>query len=60
MLLSRALRPAGLADVDAFHADVAGYAELGVAEIELMRDRHPVPFVQQVAEKIAPRITEIG
>jgi F420-dependent oxidoreductase-like protein len=53
------VRPA-LADVDAFLADVAGYAELGVAEIEVMPDRHPVQFAQQVAEKIAPRVAEIG
>jgi F420-dependent oxidoreductase-like protein len=53
------VRPA-LADVDAFLADVAGYAELGVAEIEVMPDRHPVEFAQQVAEKIAPRVAEIG
>ena len=53
------VRP-GLADVDAFLGDVAGYAELGVAEIELMPDRHPVEFAQQVAEKIAPRVAEIG
>jgi F420-dependent oxidoreductase-like protein len=53
------LRPA-LADVDAFLTEVAGYAELGVAEIEVMPDRHPVEFVQQVAEKIAPRVAEIG
>ena len=53
------VRPA-LADVDAFLADVAGYAELGVTEIELMPDRHPVEFAQQVAEKIAPRVAEIG
>ena len=53
------VRP-GLADVEAFLADVAGYAELGVAEIELMPDRHPVEFAQQVAEKIAPRVAEIG
>ena len=39
---------------------MAGYAELGVAEIELMPDRHPVEFAQQVAEKIAPRVAEIG
>ena len=53
------VRP-GLADVDAFLADVAGYAELGVAEIEVMPDRHPVEFAEQVAEKIAPRVAEIG
>ena len=53
------VRP-GLADVDAFLGDVAGYAELGVAEIELMPDRHPVEFARQVAEKIAPRVAEIG
>jgi hypothetical protein len=53
------VRP-GLADVDAFLADVAGYAELGVAEIEVMPDRHAVEFAQQIAEKVAPRVAEIG
>jgi len=53
------MRPA-LADVDAFLADVAGYAGLGVAEIEVMPDRHPVEFAQQIAEKIAPRVAEIS
>jgi F420-dependent oxidoreductase-like protein len=53
------VRPA-LADVDAFLADVREYAALGVDEVELMPDRHPVEFAEQVAERIAPRVAELG
>jgi F420-dependent oxidoreductase-like protein len=41
------MRPA-LVDVDAFVADVAGYAALGVVEVQTMPDRHPVEFAQQL------------
>jgi F420-dependent oxidoreductase-like protein len=53
------LRPA-LADVDAFLADVAGYAALGVTEVATMPDRHPVRFAEQLSEQVMPRLTEIG
>jgi F420-dependent oxidoreductase-like protein len=49
-----------LADVDAFLADVASYAALGVTEVQVMPDRHPVEFAEQVADKIAPRVATIG
>jgi alkanesulfonate monooxygenase SsuD/methylene tetrahydromethanopterin reductase-like flavin-dependent oxidoreductase (luciferase family) len=52
-------RPA-LADVDAFVAEVAEYAELGVTEIQVMPDRHPVEFTEQVAKLVLPRIADIG
>jgi alkanesulfonate monooxygenase SsuD/methylene tetrahydromethanopterin reductase-like flavin-dependent oxidoreductase (luciferase family) len=45
-----------LADVDAFLVDAAGYAKLGIAEIEIMPDRHPVEFAEQVAEHVTPRL----
>jgi F420-dependent oxidoreductase-like protein len=48
-----------LSDVDSFLADAAGYAELGVTEIEVMPDRHPVDYVEQLAG-IAPRVADIG
>ncbi|WP_117209497.1 LLM class F420-dependent oxidoreductase [Allorhizocola rhizosphaerae] len=49
-----------LADIDAFLADAAAYAKLGVAEIQLMPDRHPVEFAEQVAQRIVPRLAEIS
>ncbi len=49
-----------LADVDAFLADVAGYAALGVTEIATMPDRHPVQFAEQLSEQVMPRLTEIS
>ena len=52
-------RPA-LADVDAFVADVAQYAALGATEVEVMPDRHPVEFAEQLAEQVVPRLSAIG
>lgn len=49
-----------LADVDSFLAEMAGYAALGVAEVEVMPDRHPVQFAEQLAERVMPRLIEIG
>jgi F420-dependent oxidoreductase-like protein len=54
-----AVRPP-LADVDAFIAAAAEYAALGVTELGLMPDRHPVEFVDQVAEKVLPRLADLG
>jgi F420-dependent oxidoreductase-like protein len=50
-----ALRPA-LADVDGFLAAAAEYAALGVTELEVMPDRHPVEFATQIAERVLPRL----
>jgi F420-dependent oxidoreductase-like protein len=50
-----AMMPA-LADVDGFVAAAAEYAALGVTEIEVMPDRHPVEFAEQIAEKVLPRL----
>src|SRR5215475_12058263 len=49
------VRPA-LADVDAFVADVEKYARLGVTEVMVMPDRHPVEFASQLAERVVPRV----
>jgi F420-dependent oxidoreductase-like protein len=54
-----ATRPA-LPDVDAFLAAAAEYAALGVTEIAVMPDRHPVEFAHQIAERLVPRLAEIG
>jgi F420-dependent oxidoreductase-like protein len=53
------MRPA-LVDVEAFLADVREYAALGVVEVQTMPDRHPVEFVQELAERVLPRLAEIG
>lgn len=53
------LRPA-LADVDAVVADVAAYAKLGVTEVLMMPDRHPVEWVQQIGDQVLPRLSTIG
>ncbi len=52
-------RPA-LADVDAFVADVAEYAALGATEVQIMPDRHPVEFAEQVAEQVVPKLSALG
>ena len=54
-----AMRPA-LPDVDGFLAVAEAYAALGVTELEVMPDRHPVEFATEIAEKVAPRIAAIG
>ena len=50
-----AVRPA-LADVDGFLAAAAEYAALGVTELEVMADRHPVEFATEIAERELPRL----
>ena len=49
-----------LADVDGFLAAAAECAALGVTEIAVMPDRHPVEFTEQLAERVVPRLAEIG
>ena len=53
-----AVRPA-LADVDGFLTAAREYAALGVTEIEVMPDRHPVEFAEQISERVLPEITEL-
>ncbi len=53
-----AMQPA-LADVDAFVANAEAYAKLGVSELEVMPDRHPVEFATGIAEQVAPRVLSI-
>jgi F420-dependent oxidoreductase-like protein len=50
-----AVRPA-LADVDGFLAAAGEYAALGVTELEVMPDRHPVQFATRIAEEVLPRL----
>jgi F420-dependent oxidoreductase-like protein len=49
-----------LGDVDRFLSDVAAYAALGVTEVQLMPDRHPVEYTEQVAEQVIPRLAEVA
>ncbi|NJP35912.1 LLM class F420-dependent oxidoreductase [Micromonospora thermarum] len=50
-----------LADVDAFVAEVAEYAALGVTEVQTMPDRHPVEFAQRLAEQqVVARLADVG
>ena len=49
-----------LADEDAFLADLEGLAALGVTEVQVMPDRHPVEFVEQLAMHILPAAATIG
>ena len=53
------VRPA-LADIDATLADVEQFAALGVTEVQVMPDRHPVEFATEIAEKLLPRLGAIG
>jgi len=56
-----AVRPA-LADVDAFVAAAGEYAALGVTEMEVMPipGMSPVQFTEQFAERVLPRLAEVG
>jgi F420-dependent oxidoreductase-like protein len=49
-----------LADVDGFLAALGEYAALGVTEVEVMPDRHPVEFAEQIAERVLPRLDQVG
>jgi F420-dependent oxidoreductase-like protein len=53
-----AVRPA-LADVDGFLAAAREYAALGVTEMEVMPDRHPVEFAEQIAERVLPGLRDM-
>lgn len=53
------MRPV-LDDVAGFVAEVAEYADLGVSEVYVMPDRHPVEFATELVEKVLPRVAEIG
>lgn len=49
-----------LEDVDGALADVAQYADLGVTEVQVMPDRHPVEFATRIAEQLVPRLPSTG
>jgi len=33
---------------------------LGVTEVQTMPDRHPVEFAEQIAERVLPRLAQVG
>jgi hypothetical protein len=41
-------------------AEVAEYAALGATEVQIMPDRHPVEFAEQVAERVLTRLSALG
>jgi alkanesulfonate monooxygenase SsuD/methylene tetrahydromethanopterin reductase-like flavin-dependent oxidoreductase (luciferase family) len=49
-----------LGDVERALANVERYAALGVSEVQVMPDRHPVEFITEIAERFAPRLGSIG
>jgi F420-dependent oxidoreductase-like protein len=48
-----------LMDVDGFVAAAEAYAALGVTEIQVMPDRHPVEFAEQIAQQVLPRVADV-
>jgi F420-dependent oxidoreductase-like protein len=48
-----------LADPAAFLADLEALADLGVSEVQVMPDRHPVEFVDHLAARILPAAATI-
>ncbi|WP_406064308.1 LLM class F420-dependent oxidoreductase [Micromonospora sp. NBC_00860] len=51
---------APLDDTDAFLAEVSGYATLGVSEVQVTPDRHPVEFAQRLGDEVLPRLADVG
>jgi F420-dependent oxidoreductase-like protein len=49
-----------LDQTDKWLADAQSYADLGVTELQVMPDRNPVEYTEGVAEKILPRLAQIG
>ncbi|GII36399.1 LLM class F420-dependent oxidoreductase [Planotetraspora phitsanulokensis] len=49
-----------LEETGVFLAEAEEYARLGISEIQVLPDRHPVDFTEHVAERVAPRVAAIG
>ena len=41
-------------------AEAEAYARLGVAEIQVLPDRHPVEFTERLVSHVAPRVALLG
>ncbi|MDQ3824736.1 MAG: LLM class F420-dependent oxidoreductase [Actinomycetota bacterium] len=52
--------PPVLDETDAFLADVEQYAALGVSEVQVMPDRHPIEFAEELNQRVMPRLAGIG
>ena len=48
-----------LENTAAFLADIEQYAALGVTEVQVVPDRHPVEFVEQIVERVIPTLAAI-
>jgi F420-dependent oxidoreductase-like protein len=49
-----------LDDTDTFLAAAEQYAQLGIHELDLLPDRDPVEFTGMLAERVLPKLGEIG
>ncbi|MFG1866908.1 LLM class F420-dependent oxidoreductase [Micromonospora arborensis] len=49
-----------LNDTDGFLAEVSDYAALGVTEVQVTPDRHPVEFATRLGDEVLPRLAAIG
>ena len=49
-----------LEDLDGFLAEVADYAALGVTEVQVTPDRHPVEFAERLGDEVLPELADIG
>lgn len=45
---------------DTFLADAETYAGMGISELEVMPDRHPVRFAESLASTVLPRLGAVG
>jgi F420-dependent oxidoreductase-like protein len=52
--------PPVLDNTDRFLADAQEYAKIGISELEVMPDRHPVEFATELVGEVAPRLNNIG
>ena len=49
-----------LDDRDGFLAQCQAWADLGVTEVQVTPDRHPVEFAERMAEEVVPAAADIG
>lgn len=49
-----------LADPDDFLGQCQDWADLGVSEVQVMPDRHPVEFAERMADQVVPAAASIG
>lgn len=54
------MRVPPLDEPDAFLAAAQEYAALGVTEVQVTPDRHPVEFTEQVGERLLPKLTDFA